>query len=223
MADSYPGIYAGLVQANDAGGGVLGVAVPSVFPGGETLQARPVLPYGVLFLPEVGTKVWVQFEGGEPTLPLWTGVHQVGDAWPDDPAPPSARLLRSVTDQRVVLDDTSGAEGVALVFGGRAHAVRLTQSGVVVEHDSGHAVTLGDSEVEVAHSSGASVVLAASGVTVSLGGSSVKLDASGVTVSGPLVKLGPGQMPVARMGDMGIGNLGAPVALTVVTGMTVLA
>jgi hypothetical protein len=240
VADSYFGIYAGKVETNDAGAGVLGVKVPALFPAGEALDARPALPYGVLFLPEVGTKVWVQFEGGEPTLPLWTGVQQVGDEWPDDPATPDARTLRSLTDQRVVLDDTSGSEGVALVFGGKAHAVRLTDSGVVIEHDSGHTITLGDSDVVIEHSSGNTVTLADSSVkvehsqgssveltssaaTLKQGSSSVKADASGVTVSGTLVKLGPGSMPVVRMGDMGVGNLGAPVAITVVTGMTVLA
>jgi hypothetical protein len=231
MAATYHGIYAGLVTANGDGEGVLQVRVPAVYPSGEELPARPALPYGVLFLPEVGTKVWVQYEGGEPTLPLWTGVHQVGDAWPSDTAPPTARVLRTPTDQRVVLDDTDGSEGVTLLYGGKAHAVRLTSAGVVVEHDSGHALTLGEDSIELAHSSGASLVLESSSATVKLGSSSVMLDSSGVTVNGtmvtvtgsPLVKLGSGAMPVIRMGDSGIGNMGAPVVMTVTTNTSVLA
>src|SRR4051812_8575714 len=109
MADPYYGVYGGGVDTNDAGQGGLGVRVPAVFPGGEVIEARPCLPYGVLFLPESGDKVWVQFEGGEPTLPLWTGVQQTGDAWPDDPAPPGARTLRTPSDHRLVLDDDAPA------------------------------------------------------------------------------------------------------------------
>ncbi len=207
MAGSYFAIYSGLVTANGAGGGVLEVQVPAVYPGGETLEARPALPYGVLFLPEVKSKVWVQFEGGEPTLPVWTGVHEPAGDWPTDSTAPDARVLRSLTEQRIVLDDTGGSEAVLLLFGGRAHAVRLTQSGVVLEHDSGHAVTLEDSTVEVAHSAGASVVL----------------DGSGVSVKGTAVRLGPGTVPVIRVGDSGVGNLGAPVVMTLTSNTSVLA
>lgn len=239
MAETYLGIYAGLVTANDDGEGVLQVRVPSLYPGGESLPARPALPYGVLFLPEVDTKVWIQFEGGDPTLPLWTGVHQVGDAWPSDTQPPAARVLRTPGDHRLVLDDTEGSEGVALLFGGKAHAVRLTSAEVVVEHDRGHSVRTGDDGIELTHASGhtidmqssrvtvstggSSVTLEASKATVSFGASSVTLDASGATIAGPLVKLGPGALPVVRMTDSGVGNLGAPVVMTIVSGTTVLA
>jgi Type VI secretion system/phage-baseplate injector OB domain len=214
MADSYYGVYGALVDANDTGEGVLRVKVPAVYPGGEVLDARPCLPYGVLFLPEVGEKVWVQFEGGDPTLPLWTGVHQVGDAWPTAPGPPTARLLRSATDHRIVLDDDAPA--VAVRYGGKAHAVTLTATAVTIEHDAGHAVTLEQGKVTVALAAGGpSVVLEQGSATVSLGPSSVKLDPSSVTVSGPLVKLGGATAPVVRAGvDIGVGNLGAPVVMT---------
>lgn len=239
MADRYHGIYAGLVTANDDGEGVLQVQVRAVYPGGESLPTRPALPYGVLFLPEVKTRVWVQYEGGDPTLPLWTGVHQVGDAWPTDTAPPAARVVRTAADHRIVLDDTEGSETIAVVFGGQAHALRLTADGVVVEHERGHAVTIGPDSVAVVHAAGATVEVAKDGVTadaggsscrltataatVTSGGSSVTVDATGAAVTGAMVRLGPGALPVVRMSDSGIGNLGAPVVMTVVSGTTVTA
>ena len=39
---------------------------------------------------------------------------------------------------------------------------------------------------------------------------------------GPMVKLNDGAMPALRMGDQGIGNLGAPVPITIPTQFTVL-
>ena len=56
MADRYHGVYGALVDGNDAGEGVLSVTIPAVFPAGEAVQARPCLPYGVLFLPEKTTR-----------------------------------------------------------------------------------------------------------------------------------------------------------------------
>jgi hypothetical protein len=214
MADGYFGIYAAAVTANDDGGGVLQVKVPSLFPNGEAVAARPALPYGVLFLPEVGSKVWVQFEGGEPTLPVWTGVHQLDDEWDTDPAPPAARVLRSRTDQRVVLDDTSGSEGVSVLHGGKAHAVRLDAAGVVVEHDAGHRLTLSSSSVTIEVGQ-AKVVVETGTVTISLGASSLEVGPAGITVKGPVVQLGGAVAPVVRAGvDIGVGNLGAPVVMT---------
>ena len=213
MADRYYGVYGALVDGNDAGEGVLSVTVPAVFPAGEVVQARPCLPYGVLFLPEKGDKVWVQFEGGEPTLPVWTGVQQIGHAWPTDPGPPTARMLRSLTDHRLTLDDDTPA--VEMRFGGKKHAVSMTDPAVTVTHDAGHAVTLEQGKISIAFAAGGpTVVLQQNSVTVSLGGSSVKLDPGSVTVSGPLVKLGGGRNPVICATDIGVGNLGAPVTIT---------
>jgi len=237
MADRYYGVYGALVDGNDAGEGVLSVTIPAVFPAGEVVQARPCLPYGVLFLPEKDDKVWVQFEGGEPTLPVWTGVQQIGDAWPSDPGPPTARMLRSLKDHRLTLDDDTPA--VELRYGGKKHAVSLTDSAVTVTHDAGHAVTLEQDKVSITVASSgpsvelgqssvtvslgsASVKLEQSSVTVSLGGSSVKLDPASVTLSGPLVKLGSATLPVLHATDFGVGNLGAPVVITP-TQITVLA
>jgi hypothetical protein len=44
-----------------------------------------------------------------------------------------------------------------------------------------------------------------------------------VQVKGSMVGLGPGALPVIRIGDQGIGNLGAPVPITISTNTQVLA
>jgi hypothetical protein len=237
MADQYYGVYSAQVTGNDAGEGVLSVIVLAVHPDGQELQAKPCLPYGVLFLPEKDDKVWVQFEGGDSTLPVWTGVQQFGDAWPSDPGPPTARMLRSLKDHRLTLDDDTPA--VEMRYGGKEHAVSMTDSAVTVTHDAGHAVTLEQDKVSITVASsgpavelgqssatislgGASVKLEQGSVTISLGGSSVKLDPESVTLSAPLVKLGGAKLPLIRATDTGVGNLGAPVVMTPVQ-LTVLA
>ena len=49
--------------------------VPAV-DGMTTNWALPCAPYAdaqILFLPPVGALVWIEFEGGDPNHPIWTG------------------------------------------------------------------------------------------------------------------------------------------------------
>lgn len=44
----------------------------------DDLWAMPCVPYagkdrGLVFLPEPGTQVWVEFEAGDPSVPIWSG------------------------------------------------------------------------------------------------------------------------------------------------------
>jgi Type VI secretion system/phage-baseplate injector OB domain len=54
------------------------VSVPDVFPAGQEVWALPCMPYsgegvGFYMKPPVGASVWVEFEGGNPNNPIWTG------------------------------------------------------------------------------------------------------------------------------------------------------
>ena len=55
--------------------GRLQVSVPSVGVSSTWAEAcLPPVPMVLLALPTVGSTVWVQFEGGDPHHPVWTGV-----------------------------------------------------------------------------------------------------------------------------------------------------
>ncbi|WP_437779040.1 phage baseplate assembly protein V [Sorangium sp. So ce1097] len=88
MRSKYFGKYRGKVVDNgDATHrGRLLVTVPAVL-GALEVWAMPCVPYagkgvGFLALPEPGTGVWIEFEGGDPSYPIWTGCF-----WGDDEAP----------------------------------------------------------------------------------------------------------------------------------------
>lgn len=75
----YFGKYRGLVvgTTDTEMRGRLQVQVPAVL-GSASLWAEPCVPYagdgvGFLMLPEPGTGVWVEFEGGDPSYPIWVG------------------------------------------------------------------------------------------------------------------------------------------------------
>jgi uncharacterized protein involved in type VI secretion and phage assembly len=75
----YYGKYQGIVVEGDDTErlGRIRVRVPSVL-GPLEVWALPCVPYagpevGMFFLPEPGTNVWVEFEGGNLGTPIWTG------------------------------------------------------------------------------------------------------------------------------------------------------
>ncbi|HEY3000940.1 MAG TPA: phage baseplate assembly protein V [Kribbellaceae bacterium] len=229
MADQYFGKYSGIVKDNrDADKlGVLQVSVPTIFPEGEQVPARAALPYGMYFVPENDTHVWVEFEGGDLASPLWTGVQHVAGTWAPEAAenPPTVRAVKTASGHLLIFDDTSGSESIVLTDGKNAHKLTFNADGITLtDGKHGHVIELGSSAVSVKHGGGvAKVTLEAQSVKAEAGPSKVELGPAIATVDGLMVKLGAGSLPVLHVGDQGIGNLGAPVPITITTQSKVFA
>lgn len=105
----YFGKYRGTVADNDdpTKRGRLKVKVPSVL---EDLEvwAMPCVPYagvgvGFYSLPALDTGVWIEFEAGDPSYPVWVGCFW-GDNELPDPSGPSVKIWK--TDSLTIrLDD----------------------------------------------------------------------------------------------------------------------
>jgi Type VI secretion system/phage-baseplate injector OB domain len=221
VPDRYFGKYTGIVKDNrdDANLGRVKVSVPAIFPSDEQMLARPALPYGYFFVPENDTKVWVEFEGGDPGLVLWTGVQYVQGEWADEAKanPPQYRVVKTAAGHLLLFDDKSGEEQVQISDGKHHHVLTLDGNGVKVEDGvNGHSITMDSNGVVVQLKTGAKVQMSAASTSVDAGSGVVE-------VKGSVVKLGPGAVPVIRVGDQGVGNLGAPVVMTVTTNTQVLA
>jgi uncharacterized protein involved in type VI secretion and phage assembly len=69
------GIYRGVVMstADSLHCGRVEVQVPGVS-GTALAWALPCQPVGHPAVPKVGSGVWVMFEGGDPSRPVWMGV-----------------------------------------------------------------------------------------------------------------------------------------------------
>jgi hypothetical protein len=114
MGDGYFGLYSARVEDNHdpKGHGRLQLAAPQLFEPNETVWAKPLLPYGFFFIPEIGDLAWMQFEGGELDNPVWIGAQIVRGGWPSE-APsgdPDVRILKSASGHVIVMSDGTGAE-----------------------------------------------------------------------------------------------------------------
>jgi hypothetical protein len=68
------------------------VQVPAIFGEGRHSWAMPCTPYagqdiGLFMVPPVNTNIWVEFEGGDPDYPIWSGCF-----WGDQELPTAAQV-----------------------------------------------------------------------------------------------------------------------------------
>jgi phage gp45-like len=114
----FPGLYDGVVTDVDdpLKVGRVKVRVPSIFTEQDT-WARPCFTYGHFFVPDLGDHVWVAFEGGDASAPIWLGVWYPSGAAPapaSDAAPPVQRVVQTAGGQLLVLDDSDGKQRIRL-------------------------------------------------------------------------------------------------------------
>jgi hypothetical protein len=97
------------------------VSVPSVLGGGRLSWATPCAPYagvgvGFFAIPPAGANVWVEFEGGDPDYPIWTGCFWGAGEVPVLPAVAQMKVLK--TDAiTLTFNDLPGAGGLTVEVG----------------------------------------------------------------------------------------------------------
>ena len=111
----YRGTVVDVLSGDDLG--KLTVSVPDVYSDLNTMVAWPCVPYagpkhGFVVVPEVGDGVWVEFEGGDPSHPIWVGCWWASG---DMPSPSDTNVRTWITSGglQVVLDD--GQSQISLV------------------------------------------------------------------------------------------------------------
>lgn len=148
------GKYRGTVDSLGSGAelGLIKALVPEVL-GEEVSQwARPAVPFagakhGFLALPEVGDGVWIEFEAGNVTQPIWSGFWWGDDEIPD-PGAEKTRVFATSNGHKLVLDED-------------ANEVRI-------EHGGGPSIVLTDSDITIAVDS-KKIVISSSSVSVNDG------------------------------------------------------
>ena len=143
MEGRFFGKYRGVVADNDdpTGRGRLLVKVPAVM-SDEPVWAMPCVPYagtnmGLYMMPEPGTGVWVEFEAGNPSYPIWVGCF-----WGDGEVPknergsdasPPLKIIRSQQGLLVTLDDQQQAITLSDKDGNNLVTIQVQQGKVTVK------------------------------------------------------------------------------------------
>lgn len=177
--------------------GRLKVQVPSVLGDTSTDWALPVLPFsgavdiGSLMLPEVGAAVWIEFEEGVVSQPLWVGAFWIPPSQPSSGGSPKlgdpdVRGIHTTAGHVMTFTDTSGSESFDLEHPASAK-VGIDSNGTITLTDGsgGQIVLDADStKLTIEDANGNSAVLDGQGVTIAdANGNQVQMAAAGVTLT----------------------------------------
>jgi uncharacterized protein involved in type VI secretion and phage assembly len=164
MADErFYGKYRGEVTNNkDPDGlGRVKAVVPEVFginKSEDSSWALPCLPFagdqlGLFVVPPVGASVWIEFEYGDPKLPIWSGCFWKNkSALPKLPSgaqnqPDAAVLICTKGGHRITLDD-SASGGIMLEASG-GQKLTISSQGIEIDNGNGANVKLSNNQVSI--------------------------------------------------------------------------
>ena len=149
LRNRFFGKYRGTVTDVDASTLRIKAKVPAVLAGQPTGWCRPCVPYagknvGVAFLPEVGSGVWIEFEAGDVSYPIWVGCYW-RDGEPPSDAAPAVKAIVTKSGHKILLDD----DGTTITISDQSNnTVTLSSDGVTIQR-GGKKIAVDDTKVNV--------------------------------------------------------------------------
>ncbi len=151
LRNRYFGKYRGTVtDVNDPNNlGRIKATVPAVLGATPTGWCMPCVPYagqdvGLAFIPESGSGVWIEFEGGDVSYPIWTGCYWREGEIPSEVAP-NVKVIKTVAPHTLQMDD--GQSSISLTDPSQ-NSVTLDSSGITLTRSSS-SIAISDAEVNV--------------------------------------------------------------------------
>jgi hypothetical protein len=137
-ADRFYGKYRGTVADNNdpQSQGRIQAKVPAVLNDVQSGWAYPCAPYvgsgsGLYAIPPVGAGVWIEFEAGDPSRPIWSGGWWGDNDVPQDegatPSKPGRKILRTDQNLLVSLDDDAQTISVSDGNGQNILSIKVNQ------------------------------------------------------------------------------------------------
>jgi len=151
-AGSYFGKYRGTVKNNidPMFMGRVQVSCPAVLGEGNLSWAMPSVPLsgkqmGVFVVPVNDAKVWVEFEGGDPDYPIYSGGFWGLGELPSDaltglPTAPSI-VLATNGKNTITLNDLPGVGGITLKASSGA-SITINDLGITIDNGKGAKITM---------------------------------------------------------------------------------
>jgi hypothetical protein len=164
----YYGKYRGtvLINVDPEFRGRIMAQVPDVFGLLPSSWALPCVPLagksqGTFMVPQIGAKVWIEFEQGDPDHPIWTGgfwglsaeVPAMGLVPPA--VPPGQNIAIQTTGQALLLLSDSAPTPVS--------------GGIILQSLTGAKIVVNDSGIYIDNGKGASITMIGPTVTVNQG------------------------------------------------------
>ena len=153
----YYGKYRGTVINNiDPNGmGRLLLEVPDVLgltPSSWAVPSTPLAgptgpPMGVYMVPPIGAGVWVEFEQGDPNLPVWVGCRwgAVTDVPPlvklGLPVSPSI-VLQTLAQNSISISDLPGPTGGIMLKSTTGAMIIVNDLGIIIQNGKGASITM---------------------------------------------------------------------------------
>jgi len=106
-----------------------GWALPAFVYGGASEQ-------GLFALPDIGAGVWIEFEGGDLSYPVWTGTWYTSGAIPES-AQPGKKVFKTKSGHKLVFDDDGGTLEVT-----DSNANTVTMDTSTIKIAAGNATTI---------------------------------------------------------------------------------
>lgn len=149
LRNRFYGKYRGTVTDVDADTLRVKAMVPSVLGELPTGWCLPCVPYagdqaGLFLIPDKGAAVWIEFEGGDVSLPIWVGCFWRAGELPSDAAP-TMRGLVTAAPHKLLFDDQE--EAVTLTDSNE-NSVSLDAEGVTLSR-GGKKIVVNDGSVDV--------------------------------------------------------------------------
>jgi hypothetical protein len=143
QADRFFGKYRGIVVNNldPLQIGRLQAMVPDVLGEVPSGWALPCAPYagtgsGLYAIPPVGAGVWIEFEAGDASHPIWTGAWWATGEVPLDqqatPSQPARKILRTEFGLMVSLDDLQGTITISDAVGINLMSIKVLQGTIEI-------------------------------------------------------------------------------------------
>lgn len=173
---TFYGKYRGVVTNNKDPLGMARIqaTVPDVLGTDESGWALPSVPFagnkmGFVALPIVGSRVWVEFEQGDPDYPIWSGCWWGSkDEMPDEAsaAPDGRVLIKTQGRQMIMLDDTGDNTNTITIQTSDGQKIVLNTQGITITLSTGEKIELSASTITIDNGQGATVALEGPQVSV---------------------------------------------------------
>jgi len=136
--------------------GRLRAKVPEVLGSVDTGWALPVAPYsadgeGLYSIPPTGAGVWIEFEAGDVSRPVWSGAWWADNQLPKDEsgtaATPSLKIWRSQKGLLVALDDD--AQTITLSDSAGSNLIKIKAQGSEIRIQAGVKVIVDAPQIDL--------------------------------------------------------------------------